>query len=431
MSNDENQSAKFAINCKPSTGAKSSHCVGKAQPIGHVRAVLHDIRSAHLAGKHKKLKYLSHRYLNSYHARLVATELARRTMKPHQRLPKALVPTVASGLDPWAGTSEEVRVNMIPKESGDHRLTMDFGTENRALQYLLLRLLRHIADLHPHQFGTGNGGPHAAIKNVAQAMQDGHLWAVEIDIEQCFPSFGGDKVADLLPLPKEVTGRVVLSRHLNLVPGNLLYLLEGVSGSVHEGVPYGVPHTTSFGPAGGLGFLGAKVLAEARQGLPQGSAVSSLVAEMLLALPLKRLPKVGRVFGYIDNFLIMAKSEDDAVSMTLNLRSALKAHPAGPLRPKIRGRFRPGEPIDFLGHRLATHQGTVLIEPSPPHRQEFEAKMKKELSCLSATSLSPAARARKIRGLGTYVHSWTAAFKLWPQAEIRRKHWLAKLADCN
>jgi hypothetical protein len=430
MSNIENQSAEFAINCKPATAAKSSQYAGKAQAKGHVRAMLHDVRSAHLAGKHKKAKHRIQRYLNSNDARLVATERARRAMKPHWSFPKALVRSIASGLDPWAGTTEEVRVNMIPKgDSGDYRLTMDFGPETRALQYLLLPLLREIAGLHFHQFGTGNGGSHAAIKHIAQAMKDGHLWAVEIDIENCFPSFDGDKVADLLPFPKEVTEQVLLARNLNLVPGNLLDLLGGVSGGVHD-APYGSSHAPHFGPAGGLGIFGAKVLAEARRGIPQGSAASPLLAEMLLALPLKQLPNLGQVFGYLDNFLVMAKSEDDAVSMAKALGCALEAHPAGPLRPKIKAVFRAGEPIDFLGHRLTMHQGTILIEPSPPNRQEFDAKVKTDLACVKGKSLSPTARARKIQELRKYVRSWTAAFKLWPQAEIRRKHWLAKIADC-
>src|SRR6266496_1792403 len=125
----------FAINCKPSTPAKSSQYGGRARAKRHVWAMLDDIRSAHLAGKRKKVNHRIRRYLNSHHARLLATELARRAMKPHRRFPKALVPSIASSLDPWVGTAEEVRVNVIPKgDSGDYRVTTDFGPENRALQ---------------------------------------------------------------------------------------------------------------------------------------------------------------------------------------------------------------------------------------------------------------------------------------------------------
>jgi hypothetical protein len=307
---------------------------------------------------------------------------------------------------------------------------MDFGPENRALQHLVLRLLRAIADLHPHQFGTGNGGMHAAITHVAQAMKDGHLWAVEIDIENCFPSFDEGKVADLLPFPKEVTEQVLLARNLNLVPGNLLDLLGGEPGGVDD-VPYGSSHAPQFGPACGLGILGAKVLAEARQGIPQGSAASPLLAETLLALPLKQLPSMGQVFAYVDNFLIMAKSEDDAVSMAKALGCALQAHSAGPLRPKIRGLFRPGEPIDPLGHRLIVHHGSVKIEPSPANLKKLAYEMSRGLSSIKSPALSPAARARKVRALTRKVDGWASAFKLCHDIQLHKKHWLAKIADCS
>jgi len=51
MSNVENQSAEFAVNCKPVAPAKRPQDAGKRQAMGHVRAMLHDVRSAHLAGK--------------------------------------------------------------------------------------------------------------------------------------------------------------------------------------------------------------------------------------------------------------------------------------------------------------------------------------------------------------------------------------------
>ena len=233
---------KFAVNCKSSMPGTVSRS-GMARANEHVRTMLHQVRSAHLASKDKKTKHWIGGYLNSYDAHLLAAEKARRAMQRHY-FPKALVPTIASGLDPWAGTPEEVRVNFIPKGSDpdDRRITMDFGPKNRTLQYLVKGLLQTLAYLHPHQFGTGNGGLHAAIKHVVQVMQDGHLWAVEIDIEKCFLSFDADKVVDLLPLPKEVTERVVLSRHLNLVPGNLVDIFAWESRDEYES------HKALYGP---------------------------------------------------------------------------------------------------------------------------------------------------------------------------------------
>src|SRR5262249_20234106 len=167
--------------------------------------MLRRIRRTHLAGNRDGTGQLIWLHLRSHEAHLAAAEQARRSMKPHRGFSKALVPVIAARIDPWAGTKEEVRVNYLPKGSNpdERRITMEFGPEHKTLQYLVLPALKAIAELHPHQFGTGNGGSHAAIKRIAQAMNAGFHWATEIDIENCFPSFDGKKIIDLLPFPKE------------------------------------------------------------------------------------------------------------------------------------------------------------------------------------------------------------------------------------
>jgi hypothetical protein len=47
-------------------------------------------------------------------------------------------------------------------------------------------------------------------------MREGYAWAIELDIDDCFSSFDGQKVPDLLPLPKQVTRSVLLGQYLNL-----------------------------------------------------------------------------------------------------------------------------------------------------------------------------------------------------------------------
>jgi lipid-binding SYLF domain-containing protein len=62
-------------------------------------------------------------------------------------------------------------------------------------------------------------GVHAAIRHTKQALTDGYLWAVELDIKDCYPSFDEEKLTSLLlPLPKEVTHYVILSLPTTLNP---------------------------------------------------------------------------------------------------------------------------------------------------------------------------------------------------------------------
>lgn len=186
----------------------------------HVAKMLSRADSAYRNGEQKPFRYHSSAYLNSYDARSMAVQQAYEALRPNCRPAIGTLPALAAGLDPWSGTNEPVRVSVRPKKNGDYRITANFGITNRALQYLVSPLIKATADLHPHQYGC-KGGTHAAIQYVQQMLSEGYVYAVEHDLENCYGSFEGAKVPDLLCLPKEVTERVILSRDLNLVSGNL------------------------------------------------------------------------------------------------------------------------------------------------------------------------------------------------------------------
>src|SRR5262249_30646155 len=139
-----------------------------------------------------------------------------------------------------------------------------------------------------------------------------------------------------------------------------------------------------FGPADGHEQsmkLTTALAAAARRGIPQGSAVSPIVAEIVLALSLNSVPTLGTVFAYADNILLLAASKSNAVAMKKALWSALEGHPVRRLQPKAKF-FAVGEPIDFLGHRLASANGKVHIAPTPHNQQKFETYVMNRLQLL-------------------------------------------------
>ena len=249
---------------------------------------------------------------------------------------------------------------------------------------------------------------HAAIAHVAKLMEQGYVWSVEIDIENCFPSFKEEELHEFLFLPKEVIRHVIMASHLNITPGNLYDL---------------------FGPAehGVDPILATDVLAEARRGIPQGSAASNIVAEMSLASLFKTLPNVGVAIGYADNTLLMATNKTDLLTITEAFWSALEAHPAGLLRPKIKGTSKPGDPVDYLGYRLTLVGGTVKIEPDPEHDAVFEGEMKKGVCRLEKSKLPPVERQKIAKNLRRRVTSWAGAFQLCDGIADRRAGWLSKV----
>lgn len=232
-----------------------------------------------------------------------------------------------------------------------------------------------------------------AISKATQTMKNGLLCGIEIDIKDCYSSFDGKKLSGLFPLPKEVSDHVLISEYLNIVSGNLYDL---------------------FGPADdddGDPFFVIAALTDARRGIPQGSAVSPFVAEVLLALSLAHVPPIGEVITYADNALLLAPTESNAVSMMEALRSALIAHPVGRLRPKAKF-FHGGEPIDFLGHRLTPDNGTVLVAPTLVNQQKFEKTVEAMLRRMKRKNVTPDERAKATKNLDRYLRSWSAAFKL-------------------
>jgi hypothetical protein len=381
--------------------------VGIARARSRVDRLLKRIRTAHDSGQHKKVHQLARLYLASFDAHYLAAEEAWRKLPKGVRPEASALSNWAHSLNPWVGTQEKVVMRPVekPRKPGCFRTVLRFGFEHRALQFLVLQLLKAQADLHPNQYLMR--GSHAAIKRVAQLMEMGHTWAVETDIASCYPSFDGEKLLELLPVPKEVTRNVLLS-----VTYDLLL------------------HPSFCGPAGpdeNDEIIFPELFADARRGLPQGSAASPLVAEMLLAPLFDNLLTSGAWIGYADNFLAMGKNPSDAVSMTKALWSALKAHPAGQLGPNNPGVLTLTNSIKFLGHRLRLSNGAIRIDPSFDNLDKFEAAMKFGLQMIKKSS-SKTARERKVRKLQRYVRSWAGAFGLCTDIGHHRETALKRIA---
>lgn len=210
--------------------------------------------------------------------------------------------------------------------------------------------------------------------------------------------------------------RVLLSEHLNILPYT--------------------PHHNAVSPIGAAGTDQGEVtplekyVADARRGIPQGSAASPILAEMLLAPLLFQVPSGGVVVAYADNILLMAKSKSDVDAMTESLEIALKEHSAGQLWPKIKS-FPAGGPIDFLGHRLTADGDEVRVQPTRENRKKFERKMKSALARLRKPTLTPAARDRLVRDLKSDLSAHASNFKLCDGVKEYRQHWSARIASAE
>jgi hypothetical protein len=396
--------------------SRSSHSDRKEQ-VNYRKAaargtrLLNKIRAAARAGDGKRAQHLQRLYLSSFDAKLTATREANRRLKPHRRVPKERVPEIAASLNPWRGTNEEVTVRAKPKKwNPDYcRLVMDFGVHNRALQILVGEALRLRAILHPDQFLMQDGRD-AACRAVIEHLEAGYTWVIEADINDCYASFDGEKLPGVLPVDHRVVRNVLTARHLNLVPGGLL---EDDDDDPIYDEDYVDPCEAGTSDAFSWEALAESFAHDPRQGIPQGSTASPLVAEMMLAQVACALPKCGRRCIYGDNVQLMAKSEGEVAMMLKALRRALKCHPAGVLRSKATGPRHAAGSFDFLGYEFTISDVAARVAPSRENLIKFEMELERRTSWIRRAS-DPNIKKQRSKKLREYVRSWCAAFSLWP-----------------
>jgi hypothetical protein len=377
----------------------------------HAEKMLSGIAKCHAEGKPKRLRWLITHYFQSIDARQLAVDKAYRALPPSRRPRRQKLAEIACGLNPWQRCDEPVIVKMKRKENGDYRLVLDFGIEHRARQYLVSAVLSVVADLNPDQYLTRGGRP-AAIDRVVTLRKEGYDFTLEIDLKNCFPSFVGSDLEKYLPLKKAVIDHVIMATHYRVVPGEAL--------QYHFG-----PDKACDDPGNPVEL--AKALSNARRGIAQGSAVASIAVEMLLAYPLKSLPADARVVAYADNMLVTGKTDEETASITSTLCSALKAHPAGHLKPKYKGHSFPGELVVFLGHQITHVDTTVNIAPSLKNEAKSAARVNKALAAIVNQKISNRKRRLIANDLRHYIISWTAAFSRCDGMEKRKTAYLLQV----
>ena len=97
------------------------------------------------------------------------------------------------------------------------------------------------------------------------------------------------------------------------------------------------------------------------------------------------------------------------------------------MRPKLPRIFKPGEPIDFLGHRLELLKGVVQIDPTPENLGLFRAQLQRDLRAIRRSEPNSVRRKKLTQHLRRFVRSWTGAFKLCANVGMYRADALKKI----
>ncbi|MCF3628216.1 reverse transcriptase domain-containing protein [Thalassospiraceae bacterium LMO-SO8] len=373
------------------------------------------LRSACESGKLKRADYLTQLYFKSHHVKYFHAVEAFRNLKPHKKSKDIDLSYLADTVNVHKASTEPVVFDIKSKNSGhDYRHVKDYGIENRTKQGIVLAVLKARTHLHPNQFANV-GGKNDAAKLVVQYLSAGFGWCVELDINDCFPSVCVEALSGYLPIPGTVIKHVLTCEESCAIPGSTLMNLVD--------------------PEGDLSLMTeepdllAETLKEGRQGIPQGSTVSSYVFELLLAPVFEDVPEGVRLVGYSDNILVMGRTEDDAVSMLFSLGAALKKHPAGPFTSKCGKITSPSQKFEFLGYEFqACPNGTTLV-PSGQNRAEFQHKFDKGIGRIAKAGMTKERRKKEKENLRRYVRGWCAAFGLWDKAEPFKENRMRDIGD--
>lgn len=214
--------------------------------------------------------------------------------------------------------------------------------EDRARQHLAVMAVTPFASIHPAQYAWRRGRS-AACESLHAAMcvagREGGF--AQIDIKNFYGSISHAWLEENLPLPKGMIRSVIHTGGMRIIPSG-----------------WGQARPTC-----------EDIEEVARWGIPQGSAASPLIAEMVVADVLRgladRLPP-HTVVNYSDNVAIVLRGNaaDWPAFMEL-LRDAFAKHPAGPFHLTMSQPKRLTRTSRFLGYswEWRSDEPTAYVEP--------------------------------------------------------------------
>lgn len=323
-------------------------------------------------------------YLNGADSKLLAVADANRKMPRHRRSAKSQIEGIGRALDPWRGSSDPAVASAIDKDGGRFRVVLNFGIEHRALQTQSRRLVENEMVLDHRQHGFRNGGRNRAAERVRDNIDAGYRWFAEFDISEFYRSFNQRRLNEIVNLPEQVIQNVVCPPE---------HIRHGHIGN-------------AIGPI--------NLITVAREGISQGSSLSALVAELLVASILSDLRCNASIINYADNFGVMARTKQELMEAISALTRAFQRCPLGPFQLISKdGPRRVCEGFDFLGYRFRTKRGRLLCLPSDKCQKKFFTR-----SLRLMTRMVERREAGADGKLQRGALSWASAFPLWHDDDL-------------
>ena len=253
-------------------------------------------------------------------ARLIAAQQAirkinRRNLQPanpSNAIPFAQFWQLAQRLKRHISLPSDALARLKPKNDGTLREVCMFDLFDIARQKLIAMSIIPFARLHHSQYAL-IGGRSAACEALLEALNNAPNGAkfMHVDVTDYYGSIDQDWLEENLPLSADIIQTVVLMTNGHICRWHLGLVHRHDEGTEEMDWP------------------------RIRKGIPQGSAVSPIVAEFVIANVLRNTADLFEglsFFNYSDNLgILMPENMDDAVFME-HLRDVFRAHQAGPFQ---------------------------------------------------------------------------------------------------
>jgi hypothetical protein len=350
--------------------------------------------------------------LYSYEARICAVVRALARCEGKDKKTLASIITLAEALTVWKPLYEAVTVIWVDKDKGGYRPLVISGPM-RTAQCLMVRdmLLMMGIDSQIDFTKKGAGGEKQLVMNVCNDIEEGVNWWWMPDIKQCFtcitPSHFGwlpiDRrlLKNVMFLPK--CAKIVVRKHKT--PGLVLQSLA------HSHSDFSVNDSYTS-----LESLSVQIV---RQGLPQGSVLSPLLARAVIsrlietALPCAEISQ----YAFSDdlNFGACTKGEISAAKQAVT--EVFSSLPAGHIElhdaPVVNALSRR---VEVLGYRLEPGNGQgdsfVHVKPSRKRTERFKRKLAEKLK-------KAAADANRFDVAEKYRTQWFKSMHAWTKVPLQ------------
>ncbi len=367
-------------------------------------------------GQEVRARKLQRVYLRSFSAKLMALEKANNKLRPRHRRSGEQLIKEARNLNVFSAEIEPVLLRWIVKENSptriayklrwkDHRLIQSFGLRHKARQYLCKRALEPflLPSLRSDQTGVQGTTQADAITKIVRAIESGELRQfIELDVENFFPNIGagshnrdGDSIyrlEDWLPLPEKVIQTCVLTKH------NTVDLSR-------------IPSTDTLSQR-----------LDSQRGVPQGSAVSPLIASYVMAKLLGELEQhlyVGtHLVSHVDNVGIYGSEPKALMHARLALMRECFRSRFGTLRLKDSYRIVSADHgFNFLGYHIRREvtdgAPVAVVSVSEKGLARFRREVRRRLKEAQVSSFCADVSERRentVSSMKEFIQGWCAGY---------------------